>query len=160
MISKLSKNKPRRNFGGHTWKGRLRTNPASEIQSPQKPTSAPELDSLYGMIKSGRLGVYKIMAGRVEESKIRNHWRPAKDSALEGPRLALILSSVAAHGLTTTNELAPLAETERRAIINALHETRGNKVAASRILRIGRTTLYRKLKKYIQTGNFETGDSR
>ncbi len=87
---------------------------------------------------------------------MENHWRSAKESALEGePHLALIPNSVTARALTATNEPAPLAETERRAIINALHETGGDKTAASRILRIGRTTLYRKLKKY----NSENGDN-
>ncbi len=83
-----------------------------------------------------------------EESKIENPWRSAKDSVLEGePHLALIPNPVTARGLTTTNEPAPLAETERHAIINALHETGGDKTAASRILRIGRTTTVPQAKK-------------
>ncbi len=41
-----------------------------------------------------------------------------------------------------------LAELERRAIFRALHKTRGDKVAAARLLGIGKTTLYRKLKEY------------
>ncbi len=42
----------------------------------------------------------------------------------------------------------PLTEVERRAIFLALANTGGDKRAASRILGIGRTTLYRKLKRY------------
>jgi two-component system response regulator HydG len=42
----------------------------------------------------------------------------------------------------------PLTEVERRAIFLALANTGGDKCAASRILGIGRTTLYRKLKQY------------
>src|SRR5256714_2894550 len=46
------------------------------------------------------------------------------------------------------NELLPLGELERRAILHTLRETSGDKLAAARILGIGKTTLYRKLKQY------------
>jgi transcriptional regulator with PAS, ATPase and Fis domain len=46
------------------------------------------------------------------------------------------------------SELLPLAEIERRAVLNALRETGGDKLAAARLLGIGKTTLYRKLKDY------------
>lgn len=42
----------------------------------------------------------------------------------------------------------PLAEVERKAILDALEYTRGDRVMASQLLGIGRTTLYRKLKEY------------
>jgi len=42
----------------------------------------------------------------------------------------------------------PLAELERRAIINALEYTKGDRAVAAHLLGIGRTTLYRKLKEY------------
>jgi len=42
----------------------------------------------------------------------------------------------------------PLAELERRAIINALEYTQGDRAVAAHLLGIGRTTLYRKLKEY------------
>jgi len=42
----------------------------------------------------------------------------------------------------------PLDELERRAIMRTLHETNGDKLAAARLLGIGKTTLYRKLKQY------------
>jgi DNA-binding NtrC family response regulator len=47
-----------------------------------------------------------------------------------------------------SNELIPLEETERRAILHALRETGGDKAAAARLLGIGKTTFYRKLKEY------------
>src|SRR5579862_6498569 len=47
-----------------------------------------------------------------------------------------------------TDELVPLEELERRAIYRALRETTGDKLAAARLLGIGKTTLYRKLKQY------------
>ena len=46
------------------------------------------------------------------------------------------------------DELLPLEDLERRAIFRALHETGGDKLAAARLLGIGKTTLYRKLKQY------------
>jgi DNA-binding NtrC family response regulator len=42
----------------------------------------------------------------------------------------------------------PLVELERRAIINALDYTKGDRAVAAHLLGIGRTTLYRKLKEY------------
>jgi DNA-binding NtrC family response regulator len=54
--------------------------------------------------------------------------------------------------LPERNELLPLEELERRAILRTLRETAGDKLAAARILGIGKTTLYRKLKQY----NLET----
>jgi DNA-binding NtrC family response regulator len=46
------------------------------------------------------------------------------------------------------DELLPLEEMEKRAIMRALKEAGGDKLAAARILGIGKTTLYRKLKQY------------
>jgi two-component system response regulator HydG len=46
------------------------------------------------------------------------------------------------------NELLPLEELERLAILRTLRETGDDKLAAARILGIGKTTLYRKLKQY------------
>ena len=46
------------------------------------------------------------------------------------------------------DEMMPLEELERRAILRALRESGGDKLAAARLLGIGKTTLYRKLKQY------------
>ena len=51
------------------------------------------------------------------------------------------------------DELLPLEELERRAILRALREAGGDKLAASRLLGIGKTTLYRKLKQYEAESN-------
>ena len=53
-----------------------------------------------------------------------------------------------AEELAVKDEILPLEELERRAILRTLRETNGDKVAASRMLGIGKTTLYRKLKQY------------
>jgi DNA-binding NtrC family response regulator len=44
--------------------------------------------------------------------------------------------------------IIPLLELERRAIMNALDYTKGDRAIAAHLLGIGRTTLYRKLKEY------------
>lgn len=46
------------------------------------------------------------------------------------------------------DEIVPLEELEKRAIMRALREAGGDKLAAARLLGIGKTTLYRKLKEY------------
>jgi transcriptional regulator of acetoin/glycerol metabolism len=44
--------------------------------------------------------------------------------------------------------IVPLHVLERRAILNALEYTKGDRAIAAHLLGIGRTTLYRKLKEY------------
>jgi len=44
--------------------------------------------------------------------------------------------------------VTPLAELERQAILKTLRELKGDKLTAARLLGIGKTTLYRKLKEY------------
>jgi DNA-binding NtrC family response regulator len=44
--------------------------------------------------------------------------------------------------------ILPLMEIERRAILQAMEHTRGDRAVAAHLLGIGRTTLYRKLKEY------------
>ena len=58
------------------------------------------------------------------------------------------LQYASAERLSDVDELVPLETLERRAIFRALQETSGDKLAAARILGIGKTTLYRKLKQY------------
>ncbi len=50
--------------------------------------------------------------------------------------------------LPQNDEMMSLDELERRAILRALRESGGDKLAAARLLGIGKTTLYRKLKQY------------
>lgn len=47
-----------------------------------------------------------------------------------------------------STEVLPIAEMEKLAIVNALKQLNGDKLKAARVLGIGRTTLYRKLKEY------------
>jgi DNA-binding NtrC family response regulator len=52
-------------------------------------------------------------------------------------------------------EILPLEELERRAILTTLRQNGGDQQAAARTLGIGKTTLYRKLKQY-QIGHAES----
>ncbi|MFZ0638523.1 MAG: sigma-54 dependent transcriptional regulator [Candidatus Acidiferrales bacterium] len=55
--------------------------------------------------------------------------------------------SVTEH-VPAADEIVSLEEMERRAILRALNEAAGDKLMAARLLGIGKTTLYRKLKQY------------
>lgn len=59
------------------------------------------------------------------------------------------------HRLANHGEALPLEEMERRTILQAICETGGDRQAAARLLGIGKTTLYRKLKRYGIARNLE-----
>ena len=60
------------------------------------------------------------------------------------------LSSLHAHvnGSCSPEGVIPLAEVEKKAILQAMDYTKGDRTVAAAMLGIGRTTLYRKLKDY------------
>jgi len=66
---------------------------------------------------------------------------------LQNPRRA---ASVLAEG---SEQVLPLRDLERQAILRAVTEARGDKLLAARRLGIGKTTLYRKLKEYRATNS-------
>lgn len=45
-------------------------------------------------------------------------------------------------------KIVPMAELERQTILSAIADLNGDKLQAARLLGIGKTTLYRKLKDY------------
>jgi DNA-binding NtrC family response regulator len=65
---------------------------------------------------------------------------PAPISQLQGSEMPL-------NG-TGTNKIVPMLELERQTILNAIAQLNGDKLKAARMLGIGKTTLYRKLKEY------------
>ena len=69
---------------------------------------------------------------------------PAPVQAFEASQLALPPSSAE----QPAPSIVPLHVLERRAILNALEYTKGDRAIAAHLLGIGRTTLYRKLKEY------------
>jgi len=65
------------------------------------------------------------------------------------PAIASTRMSVPANGNGHgQNKIVPMAELERQCILNAIAELNGDKLQAARLLGIGKTTLYRKLKDY------------
>jgi two-component system response regulator HydG len=50
--------------------------------------------------------------------------------------------------LDTNEEIVSIAELEKQAILNTIRQLNGDKLMAARLLQIGKTTLYRKLKEY------------
>jgi DNA-binding NtrC family response regulator len=70
---------------------------------------------------------------------------------LEASDLPTSLSSPRSERSPGRHEVVPLDDLERRAIFHSLRENSGDKVAAARMLGIGKTTLYRKLKRYNTT---------
>ncbi len=56
---------------------------------------------------------------------------------------------VAGHFFSMTNTpIISIAELEKQAILNTIRQLNGDKLMAARLLGIGKTTLYRKLKEY------------
>ena len=70
------------------------------------------------------------------------------DTALARPRLAVDLPVHKDRFLDTTGEVAALAEIERAAIVFAIEHHGGRMSRVARALKIGRSTLYRKLHEY------------
>jgi DNA-binding NtrC family response regulator len=64
---------------------------------------------------------------------------------LEAHRTAAVVDASSAD---RSADVTPLAELERQAILSAIRKLRGDKLEAARMLGIGKTTLYRKLKEY------------
>lgn len=64
------------------------------------------------------------------------------------PEAASTKKPIPQHEPAQPGVILPLMEVERRAILQAITYTKGDRVMAANLLGIGRTTLYRKLKEY------------
>ena len=66
--------------------------------------------------------------------------------------LPVAVSNLRASGLASSgngsNKIVPMAELEKQTILNTIAQLNGDKLLAARLLGIGKTTLYRKLKEY------------
>jgi two-component system response regulator HydG len=51
-------------------------------------------------------------------------------------------------GADGSAKIVPMADLEKQTILNAITQLNGDKLLAARLLGIGKTTLYRKLKEY------------
>jgi two-component system response regulator HydG len=81
----------------------------------------------------------------------------SSDSVLNADDLPSVPYRASTLNAPDSNELVPLEELERRAIMNALRETGGNKLATARLLGIGKTTLHRKLRGYATAPSRQIG---
>ncbi|MGA8872681.1 MAG: sigma-54 dependent transcriptional regulator [Candidatus Acidiferrales bacterium] len=75
----------------------------------------------------------------------------SSENILSVDDLACVSDDASARNLSDNDVLVPMAEMERRAILRALQNAKGDKIAAARLLQIGKTTLYRKLKLYARS---------
>jgi two-component system response regulator HydG len=69
-------------------------------------------------------------------------------TSVQNARLAASALSGVLGPIADASSIVPLAELEKRAILGALEQLNGDKLMAARMLGIGKTTLYRKLKEY------------
>jgi two-component system response regulator HydG len=67
---------------------------------------------------------------------------PDLPSSITGASSALTIGSSA------TAKIVPMAELEKQTIVRTIEQLNGDKLLAARLLGIGKTTLYRKLKEY------------
>jgi two-component system response regulator HydG len=73
---------------------------------------------------------------------------PVKDYYLQSGAASRRRPRARAESPTEAGEVLSLAEIEKRAILTTLEQVKGDKLLAARLLDIGKTTLYRKLKEY------------
>jgi DNA-binding NtrC family response regulator len=64
------------------------------------------------------------------------------------PAISKLHTSVALDSGDGSNKIVPMSELERATILNTIAQLNGDKLMAARMLGIGKTTLYRKLKEY------------
>ena len=123
----------------------------NKFSDPLEPVRAISDDALWRLMAYDWPGNVRELENAIESAVALS-----SESVLTADHLASVpdyraLAPNAAH----SNGLS-LAEMERRAIVNTLRETRGDKLVAARLLGIGKTTLYRKLKAYATAAESKT----
>ncbi len=89
-------------------------------------------------------------AGELEDA-LRHAVSVSPDSVLVPDHLPPEIQAAGAPSDSSVSDpvrILPLAEVEKKAIIDTLNQLNGNKQMAAQLLGIGKTTLYRKLKEY------------
>ncbi|MGC1687088.1 MAG: sigma-54 dependent transcriptional regulator [Candidatus Acidiferrales bacterium] len=122
-----------------------------KFSEPHQPVHQISSDALRHMIDYDWPGNVRELENAVECAVAL-----ASENVLTTDDLASV--PICAPGLDIT-ALMPIAELERRAILRAIHQTRGDKVAAARLLGMGKTTLYRKLMQYARFPNEPAGEA-
>jgi|SRR5579864_4454907 len=82
---------------------------------------------------------------------------PHKTLGADDFPLNFSLNDVSASLMGSDQGILPWRELERRAILSAVNDAGGDKLAAARILGIGKTTLYRKLAEYEKQNEIVNG---
>lgn len=88
------------------------------------------------------------------ENCIERTWALSSQPTLNFPDLPTYIKNT--HEMKTVGvetsgpKIIPLIDLERKAILEAIEQLRGDKLLAAKMLGIGKTTLYRKLKEYSQ----------
>ncbi|HSA94324.1 MAG TPA: sigma-54 dependent transcriptional regulator [Terriglobales bacterium] len=84
------------------------------------------------------------------ENSIERAWALSSGPVLHTSDLPTTLQGISAlaAGASADHGIVSLQELEKRAILEALQRLNGDKLLAARLLGIGKTTLYRKLKEY------------
>jgi DNA-binding NtrC family response regulator len=88
------------------------------------------------------------------ENCIERTWALSSGQTLNFPDLPTYIKNT--HEMKTNGpeavgpKIIPLADLEKKAILEAIEQLRGDKLLAAKMLGIGKTTLYRKLKEYAQ----------
>ena len=113
----------------------------------KKPMRTISDDALHVLMQHDFPGNVRELKHTIESAVLRETTDQLQRESLP-PYLAQEGSQAATSNPTDTTDILPLDEVERRAIIQALEATDGNIPDAARALRIGRSTLYRKLEKY------------
>ncbi len=85
-------------------------------------------------------------------TQLQDHQRHAQQLQEEARQLrarhAAGLAALPPESAAGVHSVVSIAELEKQAILNTIRELRGDKLMAARLLGIGKTTLYRKLKEY------------
>jgi DNA-binding NtrC family response regulator len=87
------------------------------------------------------------------ENCIERTWALSSGTTLSFPDLPTYIKSTHEQKMTLKvvgPKIVPLADLEKKAILEAIEQLHGDKLLAARMLGIGKTTLYRKLKEYAQ----------
>ena len=85
------------------------------------------------------------------ENCLERSWALSSGPILQVSDLPSDLRSARANGslrIDSNSRIVPMAELERQAILATIEQVKGDKLMAARLLKIGKTTLYRKLKEY------------
>jgi transcriptional regulator with PAS, ATPase and Fis domain len=117
-----------------------------KFSDPLQPVRAISDDALRRLMAHDWPGNVRELENAIESAVALS-----SDNILTVDDLASVPNGASTVSFPRSNELLPLAETQRRAILHALLETGGDKLAAARLLGMGKTTLYRKLKEYART---------